>query len=80
MGQTKTWIAHNSLSGGVWRRFAHLSPLPCAPAVQQYYKLKNEKSGGVWGGGGSSEEDKIIEGKGRRKERIQVEIIVITKC
>lgn len=46
--QTKTWIAHNSLSpAGIWRwLFAHLSLL-CAPAMQQYNKLKDEKSEGV---------------------------------
>lgn len=55
--------------------------------MQQYYELKNEKSGGVWEKGSGSEGreqrkrtgDKVNE-EGRGEERKHVEIIVITKC
>lgn len=87
VGQTKTWIAHNSLSSaGIWRwLFAHLSLL-CAPAMQQYNKLKNEKSEGVGGEGvGSWGEESArriegVKGKWKWEERRHVEIILITKC
>lgn len=77
MGQSKTWIAHNSLFlwQASWKRFAHLS-LPCAPAMQQCYRLRDETSGGVWEEGLGDEEgrgaakrtgEKINEGGGRKE-------------
>lgn len=57
-GQTETECSQFTLSGRHLEEFRPLIP-PCAPAMQQPCKLKDEKSGGMWeeglrseGGGG----------------------------
>lgn len=84
VGQTKTWVAHNLLSGwhqvGGSRGGSPTSHPPHAPAMQ-CYKLKHEESRGAWEKSVGNEGGEEQRGQGVRwmegEERKHVEIIFV---